>query len=203
MFRVGAAMWRRDRFGRVSMAALTAALLAGAAATPARAAATWTGATSQDWFTTSNWAPAAIPTSADQANINGNQAAPTIVGKAGAVAGNVSLGVTAGQTGALTVDGGALAVSTQLLIGDFGSGILIVKNGGTLSSNITAIANNTGSTGTVTITGVGSSWSAGSFFDVGSSGNGTLNVLAGGKVTASTVSVGDDVAAAGIFGDSI
>jgi fibronectin-binding autotransporter adhesin len=197
MVNAGGVSARRVQFGMVSRLALSAALLAGAAAGRAEAAATWNGSTSQDWFTSSNWTPATVPATGVEADINGNTAAPTIVNKAGAAAGTVSIGTAAGQSGALTVDGGSLAASGFMVVGDFGTGVMLVQNGGTVSSGIGAIANNIGSTGTMTVTGVGSSWTAGGFFDVGSSGNGTLNVLAGGKVSSSSMNVGNDTTATG------
>jgi len=183
-------------FGGVSGAALAAGLLAGGAAQAATE--DWTGATSTDWFTGTNWSPASVPTSATPVTINANPGGPTVIGSAGATSGQVTLGALAGQSGALVINGGALTTNgANFFVGDFGSGNLTIQAGGTLNSGISSVANNGGSTGFATVTGAGSRWTTGSFFDVGSSGNGTLNVLAGGNVSTVIFSIGNDAQAHG------
>ncbi len=183
--------------------ALTALLLGSAclAATPAHSQIAWNGSTSNSWFTPGNWTPGVIPNAAISANIN-TSATPNApnIGAAGAAAANVSIGTLASDTGTLTIDGGSLTSGgfNVFLVGDFGKGNLTVSNGGTLSTAITAIGNNAGSTGNATVTGAGSLWTVTtSIFDVGSSGNGTLNVENGGRVNASFVNVGNDNGAVG------
>jgi len=75
--------------------------------------------------------------------------------------------------------------STQLDVGynPLRNGALEIKNGGSVSSAGTVIGTSQGSIGTVTVDGMGSSWTTnGSNLIVGHSGDGTLNINAGGSV---------------------
>ena len=95
---------------------------------------------------------------------------------------NLSVGDSG--SGTLTVaSGGSVSCGGTLYVGNSGSGTLTVASGGSLSSGGDAtIGGNTGSTGAVTVTGAGSIWNNGGHLYVGSSGNGTLNITAGGVV---------------------
>lgn len=173
--------------------------LAGVIPGMASAQTQWTGAGSNDWFTAGNWTPAAVPGSGTNVQINTTSPNPTAIGTAGAQANQLTLGAAAGQTGNLTISGaGTLSLSNAaglFLVGDFGTGTVMVSGGGTLSTFTSSIGNNTGSTGTVTVTGTNSRWNVNPIFafHVGSSSTGTLNVLAGGRVaSAGGMDVGGD-----------
>ena len=167
-------------------------------------AADWLNVTSNSWFLAGNWNPATVPTASDSVTINNGGTAT--ISSAGAVARNIILGNTAGQSGNIEVIGGSLTLTPggyptgSILVGNLGTGTVTVSNGGTVSASSTYIAANAaGATGTVTVTGSGSQWSTG-FLDIGSSGNGTLNVRNGATVSATSggVSIGSDNGAVGV-----
>ncbi|TXL69295.1 hypothetical protein FHP25_39540, partial [Vineibacter terrae] len=103
-----------------------------AAPAPAQAQVNWTGVTSDDWFTTGNWAPATVPAAGDAVVID------TAIPSAARVAGSAT-----STLGALT-------------IGDAGTGTLSIGAGGTVSATSVTIARQAGSTGTLNIGGNGS-----------------------------------------------
>jgi len=166
-------------------------------------ASNWLSTVSDSWFLAANWNPATVPTSGDSATINNGGTAT--ISSSGAVARNVILGNSAGQSGNIEVTGGSLTLAPgvyptgSFLVGNFGTGTVTVSNGGTVSATSTYIAANAaGATGTVTVTGTGSQWST-SLLDIGSSGNGTLNVRNGATVNAtSSVNIGNDNGAVGV-----
>jgi T5SS/PEP-CTERM-associated repeat protein/autotransporter-associated beta strand protein len=113
--------------------------------------------------------------------------------------GDTSIGYNAGSTGSVTVDGagstwgvtgGTTYVPSMLKVADNGTGTLVISNGGTVTSPGGEIAKNSGSVGTVTVTGSGSSWTIGNgtiyagSLNVGEDGNGSLTVSAGATVSA-------------------
>ena len=90
--------------------------------------------------------------------------------------------------------GSKWTVGYELDIGDsYGTGALRITNGGTVSSGSSYVGgepySNVVGTGTVTVEGPGSTWNSGSLA-VGYAGIGTLNIISGGTVTASSVSIG-------------
>ena len=81
--------------------------------------------------------------------------------------------------------------ANDIVIGEFGAGILNITAGGQVSNQSGWIGSNAGAQGTVTVSGVGadgvaSTWTNNGDLLVGYDGNGTLNITEGGKV----VSVG-------------
>ncbi|RBP35926.1 autotransporter-associated beta strand protein/T5SS/PEP-CTERM-associated repeat protein [Roseimicrobium gellanilyticum] len=158
---------------------------------------TWNAGTG-NWFTSSNWTPGVVPTSAIDASINNGGTAQILT--TGGQVKLLTLGANAGQSGTLQVQGGALTASSFMLVGDFGSGTVTVSSGGTLSTGITGIGNNAGSNGLVTVTGANSRWTFSSQGDVGSSGHGELHVLEGGTVSSGNgaMNVGNDNGASGL-----
>ncbi|MGA7454669.1 MAG: autotransporter domain-containing protein [Rhodoplanes sp.] len=141
--------------GTTSMAALGLALLA---TTPSRAI-DWTGFTSSDWFTPTNWNPNGVPTLADSVFLNIVAPNPTVLS-------------------------GAPASINQLAVGQTGTGQLTIANGGVLTSTIgTDIGNQAGSNGTLTVTGAGSTLINGGLLSVGTLGTGTLTIENGGMVS--------------------
>jgi len=71
---------------------------------------------------------------------------------------------------------------SPLSVGSSGTGTLNIKAGGVVSSEGGSIGRNSGSVGTVTITGEGSEWNNSGHLYVGSYGSATLNIEAGGVV---------------------
>lgn len=106
----------------------------------------------------------------------------------------VSIGDQAQSSGVVSVagPGSALANAGFLLVGNEGNGTLAITGGGSVVTQDSAFIGGgpTGS-GSATIDGTGSSWSVGSFFDVGSSGVGVLAIGNGGRLdTAGTAAIG-------------
>jgi T5SS/PEP-CTERM-associated repeat protein len=107
------------------------------------------------------------------------------------------VGYNAGSTGTVTVDGAGSTWNNGgwLAVGEYGSGTLSITNGGNVINNGSGyVGSNTGSTGVVTVDGLGSTWNNNycSLF-VGGSGNGTLSVTRGGNV----ISYGGGIGATG------
>lgn len=150
---------------RISSALLVTTSVAGlglALATAPSFATDWTGATSTDWFDGTNWS-AGVPTSGIDASIDTVTSHATIAGTARA---------------------------QGLFVGNTGTGALTIQNGGTLSSSIGYIGFLSGSTGTVTVTGAGSSWTVPYDLEVGIWGTGTLAIQNGGKVRSNASWIG-------------
>lgn len=89
------------------------------------------------------------------------------------------------SSGTATVDGaGSIWTNdADLHIGDAGTGIVTVSNGGALVNGEGNLGYGFGSDGTATITGAQSSWTTNGFLYVGNDGDGTLNVMDGGTVS--------------------
>jgi len=105
-----------------------------------------------------------------------------------------------GGTGTVTVSGGdalgnpsTWTSSSPILVGNSGTGIVLINGGGLVRSDQGLIGNDGGSgpgIGTVTVSGRdvsgrASTWAAGNNIYVGFSNTGTLNILDGGVVTTS------------------
>jgi T5SS/PEP-CTERM-associated repeat protein len=98
------------------------------------------------------------------------------------------LGVYAGSSGTVTVDGAGSSWtnSGNVYVGILGTGTLTIRNGGAASSpGVVTIGELAGSTGTVTVDGAGSSFTN-SGLVVGSFGTGTLTIQNGGKANTYT-----------------
>lgn len=112
-----------------------------------------------------------------------------------------SIGSVAGSTSNLILDTGSATTpgSGNFYVGSAGTGNLTVQNGATLNTAFGAgLGINTGAIGTATVTGSGSTWTDTiSPLRVGSSGTGTLNILAGGSVTAPALEVGENLGSVG------
>jgi T5SS/PEP-CTERM-associated repeat protein/autotransporter-associated beta strand protein len=76
-----------------------------------------------------------------------------------------------------------------LIVGDAGTGSLVVEAGGTVSSKAGVIGNEAGSVGKVTVTGAGSTWTNGGALTVGEEGQGLLQILDGGLVESASASI--------------
>jgi T5SS/PEP-CTERM-associated repeat protein len=98
-----------------------------------------------------------------------------------------------GCTGTATVTGtGSYWTNlADLYVGEYGTGILNIQAGGHVIGMIQAVFNvccvgdSVTGTGTVTVTGAGSSWLTNSDLTVGNDGRGTVNIQAGGSVDTS------------------
>ena len=99
------------------------------------------------------------------------------------------LGYSSGSSGTATVDGlnSNWTNLRYLYVGNSGTGILNIRNGGQVSNNYDGyLGYESGSRGTATVDGTGSKWTNYSFLYVGNSGTGTLNIQNGGQVSNTT-----------------
>jgi T5SS/PEP-CTERM-associated repeat protein len=110
-------------------------------------------------------------------------------------------GQSAGTVGLVTVSGSGAVISAngQAIIGQAGSGTLLVEAGGSFLAGSTNSALSTGfivgetsGTGQVTVSGTGALLSATGGVRVGDGGTGNLTIAAGGTVIADTVAIGSD-----------
>lgn len=104
------------------------------------------------------------------------------------------LGVGGGATGTVMVDGvgSKWTSSNDLDVGYYGTGTLTIQNGGQVSNSGTgSVGHGRGSTGAVTVDGVGSKWIISNTLSVGSYGTGTLTIQNGGEVTSDYGYVGN------------
>jgi outer membrane autotransporter protein len=115
-----------------------------------------------------------------------------------------SVGKAAGSTGTVIVTGpGSSWINGPqggLNIGSFGSGTLMIANGGRvidITPLATNIGNGAGSHGTVTVTGAGSLWSDIAGIRIGNSGTGTLTIADSGNVIAPSVTIAANAGSTG------
>ncbi|MCX8475870.1 MAG: autotransporter-associated beta strand repeat-containing protein [Sphingomonas sp.] len=111
------------------------------------------------------------------------------------------IGSVAGASGTLIVDGGSWT-DQGLYVGQYGQGTMEVTGGGTVDSYYGHIGRQLGSTGTVTVSGAGSTWtthtsatSVGLY--IGNQGTGTLAVSSGGAVSTADVHIGSAASGSG------
>ena len=130
-----------------------------AASVPAQAQVkTWIDTTG-NWITGTNWAPAGVPTPADDAVVN-NGGTAQVTGPASA--NSLILGLNAGGSGMVTIGGGGL---------------------GLLKTTTGLVGSPSGSQGTVVVSGALASWTNSGNLVIGGSGTGTLTIQNGGTVT--------------------
>jgi len=106
-----------------------------------------------------------------------------------------------GSTGDVTVSGNdsSWTQSEDLFIGSFGSGTLSINDGGKVISNTMAIVGNaTGSSGDVTVSGTGSSWTHNNDLFVANAGTGTLFITNGGTVSSTNSKIAEGPGSIGI-----
>jgi len=112
---------------------------------------------------------------------------------------NGQIGVNPNSTGAVTVTGPGSAWTNSnevnngyLDVGVAGHGTLTIADGGSVTSRISHIAREDGSTGTATVTGADSTWHSGEL-TVGGLGGGTLLVADGGTVISGSARISNNV----------
>jgi T5SS/PEP-CTERM-associated repeat protein len=170
---------------------------------PAASAASWTGATSTDWFDPTNWSPPATPDATtnvviDQGTPNGNPSIGINGTSNAAASAVVEIGDATGTTGLVTLSTtnahpASWTIGGTFALGENGTGTVNISNGATLTNTggQTLIGTNATGIGTLTIDGVGSLWneqnaSSGSVpsgpIVVGASGTGFLTITNGATV---------------------
>ena len=118
--------------------------------------------------------------------------------------GGGSVGLSTGSNGTVIVTGpGSSWINgpqAGLNIGSFGTGTLMIANGGRvidITPLVTNIGFGSGSVGTVTVTGAGSLWSDIAGFRIGNSGTGTLTIADSGNVIGPTVTIAANAGSTG------
>ena len=109
------------------------------------------------------------------------------------------IGVFSGSSGTLTVTGAGSGVQAQnnLEIGDGGTGIVQVQNGGAVTvSGASLIGSAAGAQATVTVSGAGSSWTT-QRLSAGFSGEGTLTVSDGATLQSADALIADQTGSTG------
>lgn len=116
---------------------------------------------------------------------------------------NASIGNGSTSIGVATVSGAGSAWNidgafSSFFVGLTGNGTLTVSDGGVVNvTHDSTIAQNTGSTGDVTVTDTGSSWTSGGTLTVGRRSNAFLSVRNGADVDSSAGIIGGDSGASG------
>lgn len=118
-----------------------------------------------------------------------------------------TLGDMAGSSGTMTVTGAgsnwnafvdnSIAYSGYMNVGRFGDGDLTVSSGGSVTGYRLYIGNETGSNGTVLLTGTGSEIEMASRLYIGAYGNGSLTVQDGARLAASDIRIAYDAGVTG------
>ena len=104
---------------------------------------------------------------------------------------NAIIGNLAGSSGRATIDGIGSTWTTNtyaLTVGSGGTGLLAIKNGGSVFDGNGYIG--TGNSGTATVNGSGSTWGNSGPLAVGYGGDGSLAITNGGSVTNTYVLIG-------------
>ncbi|HUV40064.1 MAG TPA: PEP-CTERM sorting domain-containing protein [Planctomycetota bacterium] len=110
------------------------------------------------------------------------------------------LGYQSSGSGQVTVSGAGSTWtnSSHLTVGIHGDGSLSITNGGSVSTNSYAyLGEYTGSSGEVTVSGAGSTWTSSSTLYVGGIGEGSLAVTGGGAVSNVNGLIGLDTGSSG------
>jgi T5SS/PEP-CTERM-associated repeat protein len=114
-----------------------------------------------------------------------------------------TLGSAAGSSGTLNVNSSPFnvtgtATTSELIVGLNGTGTINVTNaGGVTVAEDTRLGLNPGSTGNISVSGPGSSWTNSDELEIGSFGTGALNITDGGIVTSDEGYIGNGLDATG------
>lgn len=173
----------------------------------------WTGNTSSDWFTASNWSPQVVPTSANTVELTSNDY--TDIASGSAQTGALHVGYDGDGAASLSISGpGSLSstiailgqnnsttsgyvmmsnsswtLSSELFVGDYGAGSLEMDSGSTITAGTYIRAGwNTGSMGVLVIDG--STLSAGTAMQIGHFGTGILGLTNGAILSTPLLSIG-------------
>ena len=87
--------------------------------------------------------------------------------------------------------------TNDLYVGNSGTGTLDIAAGGGVSNGSGYIGDEAGATGSVSVDGMGSTWTNSAYLRIGGSGDGTLNVTGGGQVTSTIGYVGNQTGSTG------
>jgi T5SS/PEP-CTERM-associated repeat protein len=193
---------------------LAAIALIAATTVPTHAQSDWTGQFTSNWFLAGNWiggipgqtidgiintvtpnptvlsGPGAL---ARDLTVGANGTGMLTIQSAGTLTDQFgTIGDLPGGVGTLIVTGPGSSWTNvnDVVVGGLGTGTLIIQNGGSAQDDTTAsstggsVGKAAGSTGTVIVTGPGSSWINGpqGGLNIGSFGTGTLMIASGGKV---------------------
>ena len=120
---------------------------------------------------------------------------------------NVGLLVSGGAvSGTVTVSGTGSSVTVgsggtgDMVLGNAGPALLVIANGGLVTDNSAFLAEgNSTSSGTVDVTGSGSTWTNNDTITIGEAGTGTVMVENGGSISASTIIIADAAGSAGLL----
>jgi len=96
-----------------------------------------------------------------------------------------TVGALANSSGTVAVTGAGSSWSTgasNLIIGQYGTGSLLVSNGGAVNDTSGDLGQFAGASGSATVSGTGSTWTN-NFLGIGDAGNGALTISNAGKVT--------------------
>jgi outer membrane autotransporter protein len=154
------------------------------AAEPAEAVnRVWNAGTS-GWNTGTNWTPAGTPSNADRVFINN---AGTAQVTATSAAQNLTLGNTAGSSGATSINGGQLTINTSgggiVYVGNGGTGTVNLSNSGVLNARNLTVGVLASATGNVSVSGAGSTINVIDSLVVGSYGTGNLSLSNGAHLS--------------------
>jgi fibronectin-binding autotransporter adhesin len=113
---------------------------------------------------------------------------------AGAITDSGGFSLTKTGAGTLTLTGSSVSLGNILING----GMLTIQNGAAVSDANVFIANNSGSSGSVTVTGAGSTWASTAKLAVGASGTGTPIIENGAAMSDSDeVHIGEAASSSG------
>ncbi|MEN3931296.1 autotransporter outer membrane beta-barrel domain-containing protein [Microvirga sp. W0021] len=96
---------------------------------------------------------------------------------------------TGNGTATVTGSGSRWDIGGEITVGEEGNGILIISEGGRVSSGYSYLGSSSGSTGAVTVTGTGSQWNNEELYVGYRGGDGTLVISDGGKVTTNAYAI--------------
>lgn len=195
-----------------------------ACVTPALAVVkTWIGGAGGNWDTPGNWSPANEPVANDEVTLNSGGPVVTstgnnvsrfiIIGTAGGSLGRlfiqpggrlnnalyIYVGVVAGASGEMEINGSGILNAGSMRVGLSGIGALTLQGGAvtTLPSGL-QIGRELGSTGTVTVRDAGTILNTGDILYTGLSSSGSLNIQGGAKVNAARVILANNSAGVGV-----
>lgn len=149
----------RPRLRPVLLASSSALVILALAGRAHGASINWTGATSSDWNTPTNWSTGAAPTSADSVTVDTTSPNST------------------------TIDATTTPAAGSLAVGDGATGFLLIQNGGRLTtSGDTMFGVNVGASGSAAVTGTSSWDSTAHDIYVGYAGHGVFTINGAGAV---------------------